>query len=47
MVISANIGIKHFEDEMIAAVNHQGDSDSTVVVTGNILGAAIEYDDIP
>jgi ADP-ribosylglycohydrolase len=32
---------------MIAAVNHDGDSDSTGAVTGNILGAAIGYDAIP
>ena len=37
----------YFEDAMIAAVNHDGDSDSTGAVTGNILGAAIGYDAIP
>lgn len=36
-----------FEDAMIAAVNHGGDSDSTGAVTGNILGAAIGYEAIP
>lgn len=42
--------IRHFdsfEDAMIAAVNHGGDSDSTGAVTGNILGAAIGYKAIP
>jgi ADP-ribosylglycohydrolase len=42
--------MKHFdsfEDAMIAAVNHDGDSDSTGAITGNILGAAIGYDAIP
>ena len=37
----------NFEDAMIAAVNHSGDSDSTGAVTGNILGAAIGYEAIP
>lgn len=42
--------LKHFdsfENAMIAAVNHGGDSDSTGAVTGNILGAAIGYKVIP
>ena len=42
--------LKHFdnfEEAMIAAVNHAGDSDSTGAVTGNILGAAIGYETIP
>ena len=37
----------NFEEAMIAAVNHAGDSDSTGAVTGNILGAAIGYEAIP
>ena len=36
-----------FEEAMIAAVNHGGDSDSTVAVCGNILGAANGYEAIP
>ena len=36
-----------FEETMIAAVNHTGDSDSTGSVAGNILGAAIGYDALP
>ena len=39
--------INNFEEAMIAAVNHGGDSDSTGSVTGNILGAAIGYEAIP
>lgn len=37
----------NFESAMIASVNHNGDSDSTGAVTGNILGAAIGYEAIP
>ena len=37
----------NFEQAMIAAVNHAGDSDSTGAITGNILGAAIGFDAIP
>ena len=37
----------NFEDAMIAAVNHRGDSDSTGAVCGNILGSAIGYEAIP
>ena len=37
----------NFEEAMIAAVNHGGDSDSTGAVTGNILGAALGYEAIP
>lgn len=36
-----------FENAMIAAVNHAGDSDSTGSITGNILGAAIGYEALP
>ena len=36
-----------FEKGVIAAVNHDGDSDSTGSITGNILGAALGYDAIP
>ena len=35
-----------FSKGIIAAVNHNGDSDSTGAVTGNILGALIGYDAI-
>lgn len=36
-----------FEKGIIAAVNHDGDSDSTGAVAGNILGAALGMDAIP
>jgi len=35
---------KDFSKALITAVNHDGDSDSTGAVTGNILGAMIGYD---
>ena len=37
----------NFEKGIIAAVNHDGDSDSTGAVAGNILGAALGFDAIP
>lgn len=36
-----------FEKGIVAAVNHDGDSDSTGAVAGNILGAALSIDAIP
>ena len=36
-----------FEKAIVASVNHNGDSDSTGAVTGNILGAFLGYDAIP
>ena len=36
-----------FEKAMIAAVNHDGDSDSTGAITGNILGAYMGIESIP
>jgi len=50
LAIALFCAMKHFdcfEDAMIAAVNHGGDSDSTGAVTGNILGAAVGYEAIP
>lgn len=50
LAIALYCSLKHFdsfEEAMIAAVNHGGDSDSTGTVTGNILGAAIGYEAIP
>ena len=50
LTIALYCALKHFdsfEEAMIAAVNHGGDSDSTGAVTGNILGAAIGYEAIP
>jgi ADP-ribosylglycohydrolase len=39
--------IDSFENILIAAVNHDGDSDSTGAVAGNIIGAIVGYDAIP
>lgn len=36
-----------FEDGVLSAVNHSGDSDSTGAITGNILGLAHGYESIP
>ncbi len=50
LVIALYCALKHFdsfEEAVIAAVNHAGDSDSTGAVMGNILGAAIGYEAIP
>ena len=50
LAIALYCALKHFdsfEEAMIAAVNHGGDSDSTGAVTGNILGAAVGYEAIP
>ena len=50
LAIALYCAVRHFdnfEEALIAAVNHAGDSDSTGAITGNILGAAIGYDAIP
>lgn len=50
LAIALYCALKHFdnfEEAVIAAVNHAGDSDSTGAVTGNILGAAVGYEAIP
>ena len=39
--------IRDFEGCLIAAVNHDGDSDSTGAVAGNIIGAILGYTGIP
>lgn len=36
-----------FRSALIAAVNHDGDSDSTGAITGNILGASLGYSQLP
>lgn len=36
-----------FDKAIVAAVNHDGDSDSTGAVTGNIMGARLGLSDIP
>ena len=39
--------IDSFSDTIIAAVNHDGDSDSTGSIAGNIMGAIVGYENIP
>ena len=39
--------IDSFENVLVAAVNHDGDSDSTGAVAGNIIGAIVGYEAIP
>lgn len=42
--------LKHldsFEDAIVAAVNHDGDSDSTGSVCGNLMGVIVGYNGIP
>jgi ADP-ribosyl-[dinitrogen reductase] hydrolase len=41
------LSAKDFEDGIILAVNHSGDSDSTGSITGNLLGAAAGLEAIP
>ena len=41
------LGAEDFEDGIILAVNHSGDSDSTGSITGNLLGAAAGIEAIP
>ncbi len=36
-----------FEEAIVAATNHDGDSDSTAAITGNIVGACVGYSKIP
>ena len=36
-----------FKDAVVCAVNHDGDSDSTGAIAGNIIGAYLGYDSIP
>ena len=50
LAIAVFCALKHehdFDRALIAAVNHDGDSDSTGAVTGSILGARIGYEAIP
>lgn len=50
LAIALYCTLKHFdnfEEALIAAVNHGGDSDSTGAVTGNIIGTITGYDAIP
>lgn len=50
LAVAAFCAMRHpddFESAMIAAVNHDGDSDSTGAIAGNILGAALGYGALP
>jgi uncharacterized protein (TIGR02452 family) len=50
LAISLYCSLKYYDDfssAIIAAVNHDGDSDSTGSITGNIVGAHIGYSNIP
>lgn len=50
LAIATYCAIKHpddFEAALVAAVNHNGDSDSTGAVTGNIMGASLGISGIP
>lgn len=50
LAIAVYCALKHekdFDKALIAAVNHNGDSDSTGAVTGNILGAYLGMSAIP
>ena len=46
-VFSVMRHIDSFADCMVSAVNHDGDSDSTGAVAGNIIGAIVGYESIP
>ena len=41
------LGAKDFEEGIVLAVNHSGDSDSTGTITGNLLGATVGVETIP
>jgi ADP-ribosyl-[dinitrogen reductase] hydrolase len=47
MGLYSALGAENFEDGIILAVNHSGDSDSTGSITGNLLGAAAGVEAIP
>ena len=50
LAIALYCSVRHFdnfEEALIAAVNHAGDSDSTGAITGNILGVAVGYEAVP
>ena len=50
LAISIYCAVKHendFEKAIVTSVNHNGDSDSTGAITGNILGAHLGADAIP
>lgn len=48
IAIYCSLKFQHdFKQAIITAVNHDGDSDSTGAITGNILGAYLGVDAIP
>lgn len=50
LAIAVYSAVKHknsFEEAVICAVNHDGDSDSTGAMTGNIIGAKLGFNAIP
>ncbi len=50
VAIAVYCTLKHkdsFEQAIIASVNHDGDSDSTGALTGNLIGALVGYKNIP
>lgn len=50
LAIAVYCVVRHFdsfEDAVVAAVNHDGDSDSTGAICGNIMGAIHGFDAIP
>ena len=50
LAIAVCCALRHpdsFEDAVVAAVNHSGDSDSTGAICGNIMGLVHGYDAIP
>lgn len=50
LAIAQYCALKHpssFEDAIVAAVNHSGDSDSTGSICGNIMGTFLGVDSIP
>ena len=50
LAIAVYCALRHFdsfEDAIVAAVNHDGDSDSTGAICGNIMGLVFGYEAIP
>ncbi len=50
LAIAVYCALRHtdsFEDAVVAAVNHSGDSDSTGAICGNMMGLIHGYDSIP
>lgn len=50
LAIAVYCTMKHldsFRDAVVTAVNHDGDSDSTGAICGNLMGAIVGYDAIP